>query len=201
MIDPNGEFSAISISISISIVSTLSSIAFNSYKTGKDVSDKLTDLLVTIPGLKLNKDAAFESLGLILVDTNDLSGVEELTDIVRLGGGAVEKSYSVVYSMTSLLGKVVSLVHARNSALWMRGLPRVDGKPAHYLSCDFNAYVQKTFTLSQVTSLAKGGKLKVAATIIGAWLAYFNFLVLVIETVNDTQGTVHPTSCPAIPAA
>jgi RHS repeat-associated protein len=200
VIDPNGEFGMVSISISISIVSTLSSIAFSSYKTGKSVEDKLTDLLVTIPGLKLNEEADRDGLG--FVDTlAEAAEVEELTDIIQLGGGAVEKSYDVVYGMSSTFGKVVSLIHARNSAIWLAQLPEVDGKPGHYLSCGFNSYVQKTFSLSQVTSFAKGGKLKQAANIIAAWLAYFNFLVLVVETVGDSSGTVHPESCPAIPAA
>ena len=61
--------------------------------------------------------------------------------------------------------------------------------------------MQKTYSLSQVTSLAKGGKLKTAATIIGAWLAYFTFLVLAIETLNDSPGQDFPDSCPSIPTS
>ena len=200
MIDPNGEFSMVSVSISIAIVGILSSIAYNSWI--KPAVETAEELLINIPNSVLNENATREQLGW------PNGGAEEasLAALVNLGGGVVEKAYSVVYDMSTTAGTIVALIHARNSAVWMRHLPAHENIPGNYVDCAFNSYVQKTYSLGLVMGTAAASRFSGAGNVIAAYLAYFNFLMLVMETVSDNQALPQPVedadlggaACPAL---
>lgn len=193
--DPTGEFSLIGVSISISIVSVLATIAYTQvYKPGKDVYDKIVEITQEIPNGVLNKSATRDQLGLTVASISEAIQNEELTDVVELGDGIVEKSYGIVYGMSTTMGKVVALIHANNAASWMGYLPEHDNIPGKYVSCSFNSYVQKTYALGWVTGLAAAKKFAAAANVIAAYLSYYNFLALVSATVSDTQALPQPVA-------
>ncbi|MCP5417598.1 MAG: VCBS repeat-containing protein [Chromatiaceae bacterium] len=200
MIDPTGEFSLISVSISVAIVGILASIAYTQvYKPAKDVYDKVVELVRDIPNMRLNDNAERDELGFTAASVQAALDQEDITAVVTLGGGAVEKAYSVVYKMSTTFGQVVALIHAWNSATWMKYLPMHDGKPAHYVSCGFNHYVQKTYSLGLLTGMAAAKRFQATANIIAAYLAYYTFLALVIDTAEAFVGggdLLQPTDDP-----
>ncbi len=198
-IDPTGEFSMISISISISIASTLASIAYNKiYKPAKEVYDEIEEIAVNIPNMRLNEEASAEELGFTPETVVEAIDEEDITALVNLGGGAVEKAYGVLYKMTTTTGQAVSLIHALNSATWMTYLPVHEEKPAHYVSCEFNHFVKKEYGLGLVTSLAAAKRFSQATNVIGIYLAYFTFLALVGSTAGDTEAKPQPADDPSL---
>ncbi|MCP3866781.1 MAG: hypothetical protein GY703_01535 [Gammaproteobacteria bacterium] len=199
MIDPTGEFSMVSVSISIAIVSVLSTIAYNTFiKPVMDVADEIEEIAEKIPNMRLNEKASKDELGFTASSVASALQESDITQVVNLGGGAVEKAYGVVYKMSTTMGKVVSLIHARNSAQWMKYLPMHANKPAHYVDCEFNHFVQKEYTLGLVATSAAAKRLSQASNIIAAYLAYFNFLMLVMTTVSDNRAEPQPTADPSI---
>ncbi len=193
MVDPNGEFGLVSVSISISIVSVLSTIAYTQvYKPAKDVYDKIIDITQEIPNGVLNKEAKRDELGLTLASASGALADWDLTQIIEMGDGIVGKSYDIVYGMSTTMGQVVALIHARNSAEWMKYLPQHEEIPGNYVDCSFNNYVQKTYTLGWITGLSAAKRFQTAANVIAAYLAYFNFLSLVSATVSDSEALPQP---------
>ena len=142
--------------------------------------------------MRLNEEADKDELGWDWGNAGDAVDNEDITEMVTLGGGAVEKAYGVVYKMSTTMGKVVSMIHARNSAEWMKYLPEHEGKPAHYVDCGFNHFVQKEYALGLVTGLAAAKRFSLATNIIAAYLAYFTFIALVGETVSDSAASPQP---------
>ncbi len=199
MVDPNGEFSMISVSISVAIVGILATMAYNSWI--QPAVETAEEILINIPNSVLNKEATRDQLGWLGNDEP-----ESITDLVNLGGGIVEKAYSVVYDMSTTFGKVVAMIHANNSANWMKYLPQKDNIPGNYVDCGFNAYVQKTYSLGLVMGTAAASRFSGAGNVIAAYLSYFNFLMLVAETVSDNQALPQPqedpdlgeAACPAL---
>lgn len=192
-IDPTGEFSLVSVSISVAIVGVLATIAYNTIlKPAKDVYDKVEELIVGIPNGVLNKEGTRETLGLTVDSITSAIQEEDITNVVNLGGGMVEKSYGIVYGMSTTMGKVVALIHANNAATWLGYLPEHNNIPGNYVSCGFNTYLQKTYALGWVTGLAAAKRFQAASNIIAAYLAYFNFLALVGSTVSDTRAEPQP---------
>ncbi|MEZ5559641.1 MAG: RHS repeat-associated core domain-containing protein [Pseudomonadales bacterium] len=188
MIDPTGKFGMISISISISISITVISIAYvKIFKPAKEAYDHLVKMLYEIPNMRLNEESSREELGLTLASVTSAAENKKLTDLVNLGGGSVAEAYSVLYDMMTTGGKFVALIHALNSATWMKYLPVHEGKPAHYVSCDFNHFVKKEYGLGLVTGLSAAKSLSPASNIIAIYLAYFTFVALVASTAGDEK--------------
>ena len=185
-IDPTGRFSMVSVSISISISVTLASIAYTQIlKPAKDIYDEVTEIIETIPNLRLNEGATAEELGITRATLESAARDRDVTSLVELGDGSVGKAYGVVDKMVSSSGQFVSAIHKRNAATWMAYLPVHDGKPAHYVNCSFNHSVQKMYGLGLITGLTAAKKFSLATNIIGTYMAYFTFLDLVVSTAND----------------
>ncbi|MEZ5552746.1 MAG: FG-GAP-like repeat-containing protein [Pseudomonadales bacterium] len=198
-IDPTGRFGMISISISISISATLATLAYNTIlKPAKEVYDEINEIAINIPNLRLNESSTREALGFNAASVEAALDAEDITQVVNLGGGAVEKAYGVVYKMSTTAGKVVSLIHANNSATWMKWLPEHDGKPAHYVNCGFNHFVKKEYALGLVTGLAAAKRFSLATNIIAIYLSYFTFLALVGNTVSDQHPAPQPADDPSL---
>jgi len=103
----------------------------------------------------------------------------------------VEQAYGVVYDMADKM-KWVAWIHANNSASWMKYLPHHEEKPAHYVSCGFNEFIQKTYIIGFISGLPGAGKIPkmdIAKDVIAGWLAYFNFLVLALETSGELSSS------------
>jgi RHS repeat-associated protein len=198
-VDPTGRFGMISISISISISVSLASIAYNNiYKPAKEVYDEIEEIAVKIPNMRLNESSTRAQLGFNAASVQAAIENEDITQAVNLGGGAVEKAYNVVFKMSTESGKWVALIHANNSATWMRYLPVHDGKPAHYVSCSFNDFVKKEYALGLVTGLAAAKRFSLATNIIAIYLSYFTFLALVGSTAGDERAQLQPADDPSL---
>ncbi|WP_279244292.1 FG-GAP-like repeat-containing protein [Candidatus Litorirhabdus singularis] len=193
-IDPNGDIGMVSISISITISVGLATMAAWHLvgKPAVEAYEIMVELAKTIPNLPLNKDATRDQLGITSDSAQAAYDEWDITKLVNLGGGAVEKAYGVTYGMANTAGKVVSLIHAMNSATWMRYLPKYDDKPAHYADCGFNKYVAKTYGLGLVLGLSAAKFAGPAASIISIYGAYFHFLMLVVETAGDSKAEPQP---------
>lgn len=192
-VDPTGEFSMMSISISIAIVGTLATLAYNNvYKPAKDVYDELVEIKVNIPNMRLNESSTRDQLGITPVSIAAAYDDDDVTKAVNLGGGSVEKAYGVVFKMSTDVGKWVALIHAFNSASWMKYLPEHDGKPAHYVNCSFNHFVKKEYALGLVTGLAAAKRFSQATNIIAMYLAYYTFVALVGATAGDQGAGLQP---------
>ncbi len=195
-IDPSGQmFSMGGMMAAVSISATLASIAIPAYaiyKDVKDIKEKLETLFQKIPGLKLNEaHSAAELRVRIIVIKVGLSGVDvELKN--NLGDGAVGFAYDIVKELVGGWGgKIVAFIWSYSAAELMLALPSVPsgpgGKPAHYLACEFNRYIFQTYQLQLLNGIVTK-PFKPALQIIGAYLAYINFLVLMSSTLNELGG-------------
>lgn len=187
MIDPTGQFSLVSVSVSIAINATLAAIAYNVIlKPALDVQEEIETLLEEIPGLPLNKEATAEELrGWTFIGAfGQAAGVENMPGSITLGGGAVDKAYGVVDKMVTSAGKYVSQIHKGNSATWLSYLPEVDDKPGKYLDCGFNKMVQKQYSIGVLSGASLAKNISAVTNVIGTYMAYFTFVGLVIETAD-----------------
>lgn len=200
-IDPTGMFSIVSVSITISINSTLASILgglYLAYKDIKGVVDQIKTLLVEIPGLNLNESAKADELrGLRVPQLKVGLGGVSVELPTNLGGGAVDKSYEIVKELVKgTWGEALVSIWSHSAGTWMAELPEVNGIPGHYKSCEFNRYVFQTYQLQLVSGLAAAKAYQPALQVIGAYLAYFNFIALASSTVDDLTYNQPPSqSC------
>lgn len=177
--DPGGQFSMMSISISIAIVGVLASIAYvNIIKPGMDAYEKIKKLLQDIPQMKLNDNATETQLRTITISSDP-------DELVALGDGAVDEAFDAVGAMLTDGGKWVSAIHQFNAAQIMAILPQVNNIPGHYMNCSFNRYVQETYGLSLITGMGAAKRFAPAANVIGVYLIYFTFLDFMASTLNE----------------
>jgi hypothetical protein len=113
----------------------------------------------------------------------------------NLGGGAVAKAYDIVVELVGGSGgENIAAIWSVTAGFYMADLPAVDDKPGNYLSCGFNDYVFHAYQLhilNQAVGFAFphfGNAFKA----MGAYLAYTNFLVLMIRTIDDVASGVAP---------
>jgi RHS repeat-associated protein len=200
LVDPSGEFVSVSIAISISI--SIAVVYFRFYKPAKDIADKLEELAVTIPNMRLNNSVTREELGLQWPAGDD--GGYDAGNWINVGDGSVSKAYGIVNDLVSDTGKYVSAIHMFNSANWLKSLPSVElmvGEgadatpkqiPGGYVSCSFNHYVQTDFVLAIPSASLPGN----GAAIVGTYMAYFTFLALMGSTIHQWAGTMDATLQP-----
>jgi RHS repeat-associated protein len=191
-IDPTGLFSLAGMSMSMSIATTLSSIATLplGLQQAKKVADYFYEWWVTIPALKLNETANIDLLGEVyLILTPSSSPVDYNVD---LGEGAVAKAFAVSATLAGggKVSKFVNLLYAYNAGTWMRRLPRVEEIPGGYLECGFNEYLFGIFNLQLIEKSEKYLQVGVKFTyspvqVLGAWMGYTNFIALAAHTANQ----------------
>jgi RHS repeat-associated protein len=201
-IDPLGtqDFSLAGISISIDIIGTLSSIAiagYGIYKDVKDIQAKLKTLFEEIPKLKLNEKLTRAELRFRIIEINIGKGVDINLD-THLGEGSVGKSYEIVKDLVGGWGgKIVAFVWSYSAGEYMAEvLPDVAGKPGFYLSCEFNQYIFQTYQLQLLNGVVTK-PFKPALQIIGTYLAYINFLELMLSTMGELEGDGAPAQPPS----
>jgi RHS repeat-associated protein len=194
MIDPTGEFFSLpGLSVSLAIQGILNTIAISSilyvaYTDAAEIIDEVRTLVDEIPSLKLNEEHDKPTLRERIIRLSLGSDGLDLELDANLGGGSVAKAYDVAASLIGDGGEVVTFVWSYSAGYWMTLLPEVrDGgtdKPAHYLACDFNEYLFRTYQLELLNGVATK-PFKPTFQVIGTYLAYLNFLSLMDATVTD----------------
>ena len=143
------------------------------------------DLGLDIDKFKKNADKSIKK-AIEKASLEELFNVFDLSELINLGDGMINESFDLAELMVNVAGKSTMAYWELHAAGWLRSLPRVDDVPGNYLNCGFNRAVQSTFGLGPILKAGGIGKnINPGSAVMGFWLGYVNFLMLVATTVDD----------------
>jgi RHS repeat-associated protein len=206
--DPTGQFvgGIAGISVSISIATTLSSIAITAYgiyNDIQDVYDKINTMVTELPTLKLNKELSAAELRVRIIEISAGTGGLNINLDTHLGGGAVGKASEIAKDLSGKGGDALAFIYSYSMGEWMAHLPAVvdpsdnKAKPGFYLNCGFNTYLNDIYKIQLLNGGIKGAALKPMLRVLGMWLNYTNLIALVGSTAGELGSGVPPPPPPS----
>jgi RHS repeat-associated protein len=200
--DPTGQFvgGIAGISVSISIATTLTSIAITAYGVYNDIQDvydKINTMVSELPTLKLNKELTAAELRVRIIEISVGTGGVDINLDTHLGGGAVGKASDIAKDLSGKGGDVLAFIYSYPMGEWLSHLPAVDNKPGYYLSCGFNTYLNDIYKIQLLNGGIKGAALKPILRVLGMWLNYTNLIALVGSTADELGTGVPPPPPPS----
>ena len=200
--DPSGQFigGIAGISVSISIATTLTSIAITAYGVYndlQDIYDKINTMINELPTLPLNKELTAEELRFRIVQISVGTGGVDINLDTHLGGGAVGKASDIAKDLSGKGGDVLAFIYSYGMGEWLSHLPAVDNKPGNYLNCGFNTYLNDIYKIQLLNGGIKGAALKPILRVLGMWLNYTNLIALVGSTADELGSGVPPPPPPS----